>query len=160
MVAVGVVFPNAVLEGYAAATHIWRRSDASDCDMQGLIRRRILDALRTDFGRIAHAFRMRCGSRILGEGRRAESADRRVSATRLGTRAGLALSFASSSVFSDSARRPSDMEFRVVSLPPTISSARLPTTLYQAFELRLERRNCWDARAGTTNVHRAAGPSS
>ena len=73
MAAIGAVFPNAALDGMRRR-HIWRRSDASDCDMQGLIRRRILDALRTDFGRIDHAFRMRCGSRIVGEGRRAERA--------------------------------------------------------------------------------------
>ena len=74
MAAIGAVFPNAALDGMR------RRRTFGDGAMLPTVTCRassgdeILDALRTDFGRIAHAFRMRCGSRILGEGRRAERA--------------------------------------------------------------------------------------
>ena len=51
---------------------------------------------------------------------------RTISGTIESTSAGLARSFAHSSGWRDSASRPPVMELRVVSLPPTISSTRLP----------------------------------
>src|SRR5262249_24535661 len=50
-----------------------------------------------------------------------------VSCTRLGTILGLARNFAHSPGFSCRARSPPVVVSRVVSLPPTISSPRLPT---------------------------------